>query len=142
MTDVHTIAQRSYNMTRIKSRDTKPELILRRLLCSKGVRGYRLNVKLPGKPDIVFTKYRTAIFIDGCFWHRCPQCFKQPENNRDFWTQKINGNVERDKKVNAQLKKQGWMVIRFWEHLLRKNPHSVFIKVKNVLKKGGWKDGL
>jgi len=139
MVDVHTKKQRSYNMSMIKGKNTKPELSLRKLLSSKKVRGYRLNYKLPGKPDIVFGKYKIVIFIDGCFWHRCPKCFIEPENNKNFWKSKIKGNVKRDKIVNKILKKEGWQVIRIWEHLLRKTPNYAYKEIIRVLEKRGYK---
>jgi len=140
MVDVHTKKQRSYNMSMIKGRNTKPELIIRKLLSSKGIRGYRLNYKLSGKPDIVFTKYKLAIFVDGCFWHKCPKCFIEPDKNKKFWKNKINGNVERDKKVNQALKKGGWKVLRFWEHLLMGNPNLAYKQIIQELKIRGFND--
>jgi len=135
MTDVHTKKQRSYNMSMIKGKNTEPELILRKLLSSNGIKGYRLNYRLTGKPDIVFSKYRLAIFIDGCFWHKCPKCFIQPENNKEFWKKKIKGNVKRDKTVNKLLKQEGWKVIRIWEHLLKKSPNQVYSRILRILGK-------
>ena len=140
MVDVHTKKQRSYNMSKIKGKNTKPELIIRKLLSSNSIKGYRINYKLTGKPDIVFTKYKLAIFIDGCFWHKCPKCFIEPENNKNFWKNKINSNVERDKKVNSVLKKDGWKVLRFWEHLLRKCPNRVYKRIIKELKIRGFND--
>ena len=116
MVDIFTKEKRSHIMSRVRSKNTKLELLLRKYLFSKGLRGYRVNVNLFGKPDIVFPKYKVAIFVDGCFWHKCPKCFKAPETNKEFWTKKINGNVERDKRVNQQLSETGYTVIRFWEH--------------------------
>jgi len=141
MADVHTKKQRSYNMSMIRRKNTKPELILRKLLSSNGIKGYRLNYRLTGKPDIVFGKYRLAIFIDGCFWHKCPKCFIQPENNKEFWKKKIKGNVERDKKVNKLLKQESWKVIRIWEHLLRKAPNQVYSRILRILEKRGYPNG-
>lgn len=135
MVDVHTRKQRSFNMSRIKGKNTKTELLLRKRLSSSGIRGYRIHSKLLGKPDIVFTKYKLVIFIDGCFWHKCPKCFIKPEKNKRFWMQKINGNVKRDKEVNKLLRKEGWTVIRIWEHLLRKNPDNCYKRVFKELKK-------
>lgn len=129
MVDVHTQQKRSYNMSRIKCKNTKPELVIRKLLSSNGIRGYRLNYKLTGKPDIVFTKYKLAIFIDGCFWHKCPKCFISPDKNKIFWKKKINGNVQRDNDVNKILKKEGWTVLRFWEHLLKKGSNLVYKRI-------------
>jgi DNA mismatch endonuclease (patch repair protein) len=120
MTDVLTKKQRSYCMSRIRAKDTQPEVILRKALSSAGLKGYRLHYKLIGKPDIVFPKRRIAIFIDGCFWHRCPKCFIKPGTNKSFWKKKIDSNVKRDKTVNAELKSKGWKVLRIWEHELRK----------------------
>ena len=97
MADVLTPQQRSYNMSRIRSKNTKPEEIMRKYLFSRGFR-YRKNVsKLPGKPDIVLPKYKTIVFVNGCFWHKHEGChyFVWPKNNADFWKKKIEGNVER-----------------------------------------------
>lgn len=137
MTDVLTRKQRSYNMSQIKGKNTKPEVALRRLLFSRMIRCYRVNTKLFGKPDIVFPKYRIVVFVDGCFWHKCPKCFIRPRNNRKFWDKKISGNVRRDRKVNRILKKEGWKVIRLWEHLIRTNINNCYILVAQELKKRG-----
>ena len=138
MTDVHTKRQRSYNMSMIKGKNTKLEISLRKMLSSYGIKGYRINSKLLGKPDIVFSKYKIAVFADGCFWHKCPDCYKEPKNNKKFWKTKISGNVNRDKKVNKILKKEGWLVLRFWEHLLRKDINSVYKYLLKELKKKGY----
>lgn len=137
MTDVLTPKQRSYNMSRIRCRNTKPEIILRKMIFAAGLKGYRLNYKLMGKPDIVFTRRKVAVFIDGCFWHKCPRCFAPPESNRAFWTAKIEGNVKRDKEVNAALKKMGYKVLRFWQHELKKNINKCVDKIEFVLEKRG-----
>lgn len=134
MADVLTKEQRSYNMSRIKGKDTKPEIQLRKLLYKKEIRGYRIHYKLPGKPDLVFPKYKLAVFVDGCFWHKCPKCFKTPETNKDFWMAKINKNAQRDKKINKILKKKGWTILRFWEHnLKRKGIKTCLNKILNKL---------
>ena|SRR5208283_1129248 len=125
MTDVLTREQRTRNMSNIRGKNTGPELKLRKLLWSHGIRGYRIHYNLPGKPDIVFTKKKIAIFIDGCFWHKCPVCFQEPETRKEFWMKKIQSNVERDDRVNFRLKSDGWTVMRFWEHDVRKNPDDV-----------------
>ena len=134
MTDVLTREQRTRNMSNIRGKNTGPELKLRKLLWSHGIRGYRIHYDLPGKPDIVFTKKKIAIFIDGCFWHKCPICFQEPETRKEFWMKKIQSNVERDDKVNLQLKSDGWTVMRFWEHDVRKNPEAI---VKHISGKIG-----
>jgi DNA mismatch endonuclease, patch repair protein len=133
MPDVLTEEQRRFNMSRIKGRDTGPELKLRKTLFRMGVRGYRLNCRLPGKPDLVFTKKRLAVFIDGCFWHKCPVHFVQPETRTEFWMNKINGNVRRDDAINAKLKDTGWRVLRFWEHEIRENPENVVLTISECL---------
>lgn len=138
MVDVLTKEQRSYNMSQIKGKNTKTELLLRKCLSSDGIKGYRIHSRLLGKPDIVFTKYKLAVFIDGCFWHKCPKCFIQPENNKKFWENKIEGNMKRDKKINKSLKREGWHVIRIWEHLLRKTPNKAYKKVLRILEKRGY----
>jgi len=120
-------------MSQIRGKNTKPEMTIRRLLWKNGLRGYRIHYDLPGKPDIVFTRTKTAIFIDGCFWHKCPECFHEPKTNTDFWMKKINHNVQRDKEINAQLSTEGWNILRFWEHEVRKDPETVVRKIRSAL---------
>lgn len=108
-------------MSHIKSKDTKPEVLVRRFLFAHGFR-FRLHQKdLPGKPDIVLPKYKTVIFINGCFWHGHKDCkySSLPETNRDFWATKISGNVERDKATYAKLIEMGWRVIELWQCQLK-----------------------
>ena len=115
--DTHSKAQRSFNMSRIKSRDTTPEMIVRRLLFSMGYR-YRVNAKkLPGKPDIVFTRKRKAIFVHGCFWHRHSGCryTTMPKTNTDFWKNKFERTQERDKENCQSLKAISWDYLIIWE---------------------------
>jgi DNA mismatch endonuclease (patch repair protein) len=133
MPDVLTKEQRSYNMSRIRGKNTKAELNLRRILREKGFRGYRIHYHLPGKPDIVFIRQKIAIFIDGCFWHKCPIHFTEPQSNKEFWMKKIDGNVKRDANVNEQLRKEGWTVLRFWEHEVKKEPEVVVLRILNYL---------
>lgn len=117
MADVHTIETRSYNMSRIKSRNTKPEMLVRKFLFANGFR-YRLNVKdLPGKPDLVLPKYKTVIFINGCFWHGHKGCryFVLPKTRTEWWLQKIKGTMRRDKEAEIKLNVLGWRVITIWE---------------------------
>jgi DNA mismatch endonuclease (patch repair protein) len=122
MSDVLTPDQRHRNMAAIHSVSTKPELVLRHALWRKGFR-YRVNDKrLPGKPDIMLPKYRTIIFVHGCFWHGHKGCSAShiPETNNDFWTVKIFRNQERDQAVWRQLEAKGWFVIIVWECELKK----------------------
>lgn len=120
MTDVHTPEGRSRNMQAIRGKNTSPELLLRKLLFSRGFR-YRLHVKnLPGTPDIVLPKHRTAIFVHGCFWHGhdC-HLFTLPQTRRDFWTAKISTNQQRDQRDISALRSAGWRVICVWECAIR-----------------------
>lgn len=114
-------------MSRISGKDTKPEVLVRKYLFSKGFRYRKNDVRLPGKPDIVLPKYKTIIFVNGCFWHCHEGCryFVWPNNNAEFWRAKISGNVERDKKTYSQLKKLGWRVIVVWECELKKDTAEV-----------------
>lgn len=124
MSDVLTKEQRHRCMSNVKSKNTKPEIMVRKFLFSNGYR-YRVNRKdLPGKPDIVLPKYKTVIFINGCFWHGHPKCKYAtiPATNRDFWLAKINGNVERDKLTREKLSQLGWKVIDIWQCQLK--PHE------------------
>lgn len=114
-TDVLSPDQRRHCMSQIKGRDTKPELLLRRSLWRLGMR-YRVKSKAVGRPDIVFTSKRIAIFVDGCQWHCCPTHWVRPKSNTRFWDRKFNRNRDRDVEVTRLLKTQGWTVLRFWEH--------------------------
>lgn len=135
MVDVHTKAQRSHNMSRIKSRDTKPELQLRKQLWRQGFRYSLKGSRLPGRPDLVLTKYKTVIFIDGCFWHRCPEHFKAPASNVSFWDKKIQSNVDRDARNDSALRAAGWLVLRFWEHEIEKDLARIVTDIVNTLRR-------
>ena len=117
MADKFSKEKRSIIMSHIPGRETKPEVLVRKLLFAKGLR-YRKNVKsLPGKPDIVLPKYRTVVFVHGCFWHGhegCPKS-KLPDTRRGFWENKISGNVERDIRDVTNLTKEGWRVVTIWQ---------------------------
>lgn len=125
MADNHSKDVRSMNMSRIRSTNSKPEEIVRKYLFAQGFR-YRKNVKkLPGCPDIVLPKYKTVIFINGCFWHKhdCPR-FVWPSSNQEYWVPKIQRNAERDVQNAFLLKNQGWNVITIWECELKKAVHE------------------
>jgi DNA mismatch endonuclease, patch repair protein len=113
--DVLTPTQRSLCMSRIRGKNTKPEIALRTALWSLGLR-YRLHTPLPGRPDIVFSRSRLAVFVDGCFWHGCPEHGVKPKTNSAFWQTKLERNIARDLRTSASLKAAGWTVIRIWEH--------------------------
>lgn len=116
MADVHTPEQRSYNMSRIRSKNTKPEELVRKFLFSQGFRYRKNDTRLPGKPDIVLPKYKTVIFMNGCFWHGHEGCryFVWPKNNAEFWKEKVSGNIQRDRQNHQLLEQQGWYVIDVW----------------------------
>ncbi len=100
----------------IRAKDTKPELIFRKLLQTNGLKGYRLHWKIPGRPDIAFVGKKVAIFVHGCYWHRCPSCgLRIPKSNSGFWQTKFEKNVERDRVKEELLKAEGWKVFVFWE---------------------------
>jgi len=135
MADVHEPEVRSYNMSQIKGKDTKPEIMVRRFLHANGFR-YRLHDrKLPGKPDIVLNKYNTVILIHGCFWHGHKECkyFVIPKTRTKWWLDKINGNKQKDKKNLTELKKFGWNIITIWECELK--PEKREQTLKKLLKK-------
>lgn len=122
MADNHTKEIRSYNMSRIRSKNTKPEEMVRKYLFSQGFRYRKNDTRLPGKPDIVLPKYKTVIFVNGCFWHKHENCkyFVWPKTNEDFWRTKISANVSRDQENIKLLSELRWNVIVIWECELKK----------------------
>lgn len=125
--DNHSALERSYNMSCIKSINTKPEELVRKYLFREGFR-YRKNVRnLPGYPDIVLAKYHTVIFINGCFWHAHKNCksFVYPKSNQTYWKDKLKKNQERDQKNNLLLRRQGWKVLIVWECELKPNMREI-----------------
>lgn len=121
MTDIYSKQKRSNIMAKISGTETKPEVLVRKFLFVTGLR-YRKNVSgLPGKPDIVLAKYKTVIFVNGCFWHGHEKCkaAKLPQTRREFWRDKISANVERDKRNIEKLEKEGWKVIVVWQCVLK-----------------------
>jgi DNA mismatch endonuclease, patch repair protein len=120
-------------MSRQGSRDTAPEVAVRRLLHASGLR-YRVNVPVPGMPrrtiDIVFPRTKVAILIDGCFWHGCPQHATQPKANAEWWRTKLDRNMARDRETTEHLTAAGWTVLRFWEH---EDPEEVASRVREAL---------
>lgn len=120
MTDVHTQSQRQRNMSAIRSKDTRPEMLVRRGLHARGFRYALHHKKLPGHPDLVLRKYRAVIFIHGCFWHGhgCP-LFRWPATRREFWKAKILRNREVDRRASAELRDAGWRILTIWECALK-----------------------
>ena len=119
-------------MSSNKAKNTKPELKLRKALYADGIRGYRLNwKKVPGKPDIAFPGKKIGIFINGCYWHRCPYCeLSLPKTNTDFWKKKFEKNIKRDKKKEKELLDLGWTVLVFWECKIKTNIKDCINKIK------------
>lgn len=142
MADVHSAEIRSYNMSRIRSKNTKPEMLLRKILFAKGFR-FRLHDKsLPGKPDIVLRKYRTVIFVHGCFWHGHKGCkyYVVPKTRTQWWLNKITGNHKNDIRNKADLKLAGWNVIEVFECELKKDKLERTTKkiINNIQKQIIW----
>ena len=123
MADIHSKETRSYNMSRIKGKDTKPEVIVRKFLFSRGLRFRKNDKRYPGHPDIVLPKYSTIIFVHGCFWHLHENCryAVMPSSNTDYWENKLIGNSNRDKRNEELLISMGWKVIVVWECELKKD---------------------
>ena len=122
-------------MSRIKGRDTKPEMSLRRAVWALGLR-YRLQYRIGRtRPDMVFIGARLAVFVDGCFWHGCPLHSTMPKNNRDFWEQKLRRNRERDADNTQSLVAQGWRVLRLWEHEIEASPANCAWQISSTLGK-------
>ncbi|RPI18644.1 MAG: DNA mismatch endonuclease Vsr [Ignavibacteriae bacterium] len=129
MADVHSKETRSYNMSMIRSKNTKPEMLIRSYLHRQGYRFRLHDKKLPGKPDIVLPKYKTVIFVHGCFWHGHKGCkyFVVPKTRTKWWLEKINGNIARDRKVTNDLRKMGWRVISYWECSINKMKNKLIL---------------
>lgn len=124
---------RSQNMARIRGKDTKPELLLRKELWRRG-KQYRLHRKVAGcTPDFVYLSKKIAVFVDGCFWHGCPEHYTRPGTRKRFWDKKLRSNVERDIKQTSSLEALGWRVLRYWEHDVAASPEKVADAVEKVL---------
>jgi DNA mismatch endonuclease (patch repair protein) len=134
---------RSENMSRIRARDTEPEVALRKALWARGIR-YRANYRTPGgKADLAIPGRKFAVFVDGCFWHGCPEHFVRPRSSKAFWDNKLRENVDRDRRQTRKLLEQGWTCVRVWEHELRESLDAVVSLVLRELGCGGaghWPD--
>lgn len=128
--------QRSRNMSAIRSKGNRTtEQALRYRLVRAGIRGWVLHsADLPGRPDFVFRDRRLAVFVDGCYWHGCPKCYRPPESNASYWSEKLRRNKARDRKVNRLLRQDGWTVVRFWEHDVKKSPAKVIARIQELTK--------
>lgn len=136
MTDILTREKRSWNMSRIKGKNTKPELALRSLLHKSGLRFRLHEKKLPGRPDIVLPRYKTAIFVNGCFWHRHQGCkyAYMPKTRIEFWKEKFERTVQRDLEKNRELATEGWHVFTAWECELKHAPCQVVERILKFLR--------
>lgn len=133
MADNLTPAQRSYSMSRIRSRaNASTELKLLQLLRAEKIAGWRRHLKMPGTPDFVFRVPRVVVFVDGCFWHGCLKCSAPPKSNQSYWSVKIAKNVARDRRNRKELRARGWKVLRVWEHAFG-NPSSVVRSLRKAL---------
>jgi DNA mismatch endonuclease (patch repair protein) len=128
---------RSKVMARVRSqRNLSTEWRLRAILVRTGIRGWKLNpADVPGRPDFVFREERVALFVDGCYWHGCPTCYRRPSSNTAYWDSKIQRNRVRDAKISTQLRRDGWRVLRVWEHQLS-DMEFVLRRVRSTLKPG------
>ena len=133
MADKHSKEKRSYNMSRVKNKETKPEMFVRKYLFANGFRYRKNDKRLPGHPDIVLPKYKTVVFINGCFWHQHEGCKHSalPETNNEFWETKLKGNKKRDEEKIRQLEVEGWRVIVIWTCEL--NPKVINNKLEKLL---------
>ncbi|MBV9504751.1 MAG: very short patch repair endonuclease [Acidobacteriia bacterium] len=130
MADNLTSEQRSYNMSRIRSRgNSSTEQALIAVMRTAGIRGWRRKSKLCGKPDFVFPRFNTVVFVDGCYWHGCRKCGLGAKTNNEYWGPKISGNAKRDRRNTRELRAAGWKVIRIWEHELKAAPMKCIRKI-------------
>ena len=125
--------QRSYNMSRIHSRDTKPELVIKPLMRKLG---FSYQPKMYGHPDFASKSLKIAVFIDGCFWHGCPVCYKEPASNQAFWRKKLQDNTARDRRVDRILRSTGWKTMRFWEHEVMTDVSAVAVQIRREIDDG------
>lgn len=137
-TDIFSKTKRSDIMSRVKSKNTKPEILIRKELHKKGYRFRLHNKNISGSPDLVLPKYKTVVFIHGCFWHQHPGCKKSthPKQNADFWKNKLDKNIERDARVVNELKDQGWKVIVVWECAIKKDLVNAVDNIDAALRSG------
>lgn len=127
-------AVRSRTMAAVKSTGNRStEVVLRARLVRAAVRGWRLHAHdVPGCPDFVFDGARVAVFVDGCFWHGCPSCHRPPSSNQEYWTKKVARNMARDRRNTRALRRDGWKVLRVWEHELKRDPQRVVRKIRGA----------
>jgi DNA mismatch endonuclease (patch repair protein) len=130
MTDIWSKAKRSKVMGLVRSNGNKStELRLIAIFRELGITGWRRNQELPGKPDFVFRTRKLCVFVDGCFWHGCPKCYRRPASNQNYWDAKIQRNKARDQEVDNELRARGWRIMRIWEHQLRLTNRSSLVRL-------------
>lgn len=133
--DKHTKEQRHKNMQAVKNKNTKLENLVCKTLWHRNIR-FRKNVlSLKGKPDIAIKKYKIVIFVDSCFWHKCPVHYKAPGTNNEFWDSKITGNMNRDIDINKYYNDKKWHILRVWEHEIKEDFNSVIEKIVTFIEK-------
>jgi DNA mismatch endonuclease (patch repair protein) len=135
MTDIWSVQKRSEVMSLIRgkgNRTTEGRMI--ELFRESGIKGWRRHQPLPGRPDFTFRREKVAIFVDGCFWHGCPDCYRAPKSNVEFWKRKVDGNRRRDRRVTRQLRSTGWSVVRVRECVLKRSPVAVARRVWRALR--------
>jgi DNA mismatch endonuclease (patch repair protein) len=135
MADMWTARKRSDVMARIRSSGNRStELRLLEILQKKGIKGWRRKQRIFGRPDFVVKRERVAVFVDGCFWHACPRCFRRPRSNNTYWDAKLQRNRQRDRTVNRELRRLGWKVLRIWAHELAPgNEAALVVRLRGVL---------
>jgi DNA mismatch endonuclease Vsr len=134
---VETPELRSRIMRAVPGKNTSAERALRKALWAADLRGYRLhNREVPGTPDVVFATPRVAVFVDGCFWHGCPTCYREPKSRKEYWKMKVRRNADRDGRVNAACADKGWRVVRVWEHEILKTPAEASGRVARAIRQG------
>src|SRR3989338_360656 len=133
--DTFSKSKRSQIMAKVRSRGNRStEARLRSALVRAGIKSWKLNAKnLPGSPDIAFPSKRAVVFVDGCFWHGCPRCYRRPKSSRSYWDKKVQGNIERDRKNFLMLKRMGWRRIRIWEHQLKNNVDRCVKRIESLI---------
>lgn len=138
MADVHTTEIRSKNMSAIRGKGNKStEVRFLGYLKENHITGWRRHSRrITGRPDYAFPSHKVAVFLDGCFWHKCPICFKLPKSQVDFWVNKIDKNVERDLRIRDGLTNKGWTVFQVWEHQLKNEPAKIIANLKSLLDLG------
>lgn len=139
MGDIWSRKKRSEVMAAVRGKGNRStEMRMVTLFREYGITGWRRHQSLPGRPDFIFRKEKVAIFVDGCFWHGCPRCYRAPATRKKFWAAKIGENRRRDRRVSRELRSAGWSVLRVWECSLRKRPEAVLARILRKLEERGY----